>query len=322
MSVKSFVYLNNLVADTERGPSPSIWGSPGSANAWLADFIQDPRLGMLFFEDWRSAGLSPASGSAANFNGQQNWYAYLDTNGVVSDTGIVGGGLHMAASTTAHQGVALGSLTNNFQFTTVAGSTGLYQGRMAFEARVTNSAASYAASTSDYFVGLMDASGLPASAVPITATGGSLATAAGFIGFHKRGGATNGTDFNFVFNVAGGTPVYATNLQNIITTVLGVAPVGATYYKLGFVFDAFNGPLLPITSASTGQTASSSASRAMITVYVNGLRAAAFLTSTNVQGATFPITIMNPAIAWKQQSTTAAVNADCDWIMCAQTAVT
>lgn len=312
MAVKSIGVLNNLTADTERGPSPSIWNANGSVNGWWADFIQDPRLGLAFPEDFLTAGLSPATGSAASFVADRGWYAYLDTDGLITDSGIPGGGINLAASTTAHRGVALGTLTNPFLI--YDGTT--LQGRLYFECRVRLSTASLAASTADVFIGLMDASGLPASAVPITGTGGSLATAAGFIGFHKRGGSTNPGDFNFVYNVAGGTPVYATNLQNIINTVTGTAAAGATWYKLGFVYNPFAESVL-ITSASNGQTAGVLAVP-MIQVYVNGMPAAAFLTKTNVTGATFPETIMGPAIAFKQQSTTASVNCDVDWLYVAQ----
>lgn len=309
MAAKTIGVLNNLSANTERGPSPVLWNATGSHGGWIADFIQDPRLGMSVLDDFRFAGISPATGSATNFHGENVWYAYLDTNAVITDSGIIGGGINLAASTTANQGVALGSQTNSFQLIT---SGGALQGRLIFETRVRCSTASVAASKSDVFFGLVDASGLPASAVPITGTGGTLATAAGFIGFHKRGGATNGADFNFVYNVAGGTPVYATNLQNLILTVTGTAMAGGTFYKLGFDFNPSAEPML-IVSASTGQTAGVIA-RPLIKVYVNGLMAAAFLTSTNVAGAAFPVTLMNPAIAFKQQSTTAAVNADVDWI--------
>lgn len=313
MAVKTLTYAGGIAADTERGPSPQLWAWLDGGNAGVPDFLQDPRLGMYIFDDFKSVGLSPASGSAANFNADTNWYAFLDTNGAITDSGIAGGGIHLAASTTAHQGVALGSLTNSAQIIT---STGAYQGRLAFEFRAQLSSASVAASIDDAFCGLVDASGLPASAVPITATGGTLATAPGFIGFHKRGGATNGTDWNFVYNVAGGTPVYATNLQNLITTVTGVAPVGGTFYKLGFIYDP--GALTQIIySASTGQTLGVYA-KPYIKVYVNGVAATAFLTSTNVAGTSFPTTLMGPSIAFKQQSTTAAVNCDFDWIRAAQ----
>lgn len=320
MAVKTVGYIGTpwsgtQTQDTERGPSPSIWYQQGTTNAWWASFIQDPRLGLAEFDDFKGTGISPATGSAANFNSEQTWYAYLDTNGVITDSGIVGGGVNLAASTTANQGVALGSLTNSYQIVT---SGGVQQGRLAFECRVQCSTASVAASKSDVFLGLVDASGLPASAVPITNTGGTLASAAGFIGFHKRGGATNGADFNFVFNVAGGTPQYFTQLNNIVKTVTGTAMAGATFYKLGFVFNPnAESIVLSTANALTGETAGVLVTPS-IYVYVNGVPAAAVITKPLVIGTTFPTTLMSPAIAFKQQSTTAAVSADVDWIMVAQ----
>lgn len=318
MAVKSFQYLNNLAADTERGPSPSIWGSPGSGNAWIADFIQEPRLGLYQFEDFKSCGITPATGSAGNFIGDTAWYAYGDTAGVITDANIVGGGITLAGGTTDNAGIALGSLAQSYQLVTSAAAL---QGRLAFECRVAMSTASYVATRNDMFLGLVDASGTPAAVLPITATGGLLTTAAGLIGFHKRGGTTGAVDWNFVYQVAGGTAVYATNLQALITTVTGVAPVGGTYYKLGFVFDPFNAPLLPITSASTGQTASPNATRAMVRIYVNGLQAAAFLTSTNVLGTAFPTTVMSRAAAYRNDNTTAALSGSVDWVGVGQNAI-
>ena len=316
MAVKTVNMVNNTIQDLTRGPSPSIWNQPGAPGAWWADFEQDPRTGIKMFEDFIGCGISPATGSAANFGASQNWYVYLDTNGAITDSGIYGGGIHLAASTTAHQGVALGSLTNPFQ---IQNSSGTFQGRLSFECRVQNSTASVAASTSDMFLGLVDASGLPASAVPITHTGGTLSTAPGFIGFHKRGGATHGLDFDFVYNLAGGTPTYTANLGNIINTVTGTAMAGATFYKLGFVFNPNAEKVLVSSSTTAGQTAGTLRTP-LITVYVNGQIAAAFISSDTggLTTAAFPITFMTPTIAWMQQSTTASVNADVDWIYAAQ----
>lgn len=316
--MKPVMYLGNPfypgTADTERGPSPQIWGWQGSPNSGPWDFLQDPRTGLDFWEDFKACGASPATGSAGTFAAENAWLAYLDTNGAITDSGIVGGGIHLAASTTVHQGVALGQLVNSYQ---LVDSLAALKGRLAFEARVQLSVASIAASTADMFVGLVDASGTPASGVPISATGGTMAVAAGFIGFQKRGGVTGPADWNFVYNVAGGTPVYAVNLQNLINTITGSPLVGGAFYKLGFVFDPV-AELRAIISASTGQVAGVVA-RPMIQVYVNGQVAGAFLTTTNVQGVAFPNTLMSPAVAWKQQSTTAAVNADVDWVRIAQT---
>src|SRR5580692_4594777 len=158
MAVKTVGYIGNpwsgqQTQDTERGPSPSLWYQQGTRQAWWASFEQDPRLGIKFFDDFKNVGLSPATGSAANFDSEVPWYAYLDTNGAITDSGIIGGGIHLAAATTGNQGVALGSLTNSYQLVT---SGGTLQGRLVFECRVQNSVASVAASTSDMFVGLID----------------------------------------------------------------------------------------------------------------------------------------------------------------------
>lgn len=313
MTVKSVMYLANGAQNTERGPSEIIWGAQGSRNAFIPDFLSDPRLGRWFFEDFGQAGLSPAAGSAANFVGDRNWYAYLDTNGAITDSAIVGGGAHLAASTTAHQGVALGSLPTTYQ---LAPSSVLSAARLAFECRVANSTASLAASTSDYFLGLAEGGAKPASAIPITGTGGLLDTTGGLIGFHKRGGATHGTDFDFVYQKAGGTAVYEANLGNLITTVLGAAPVGGTFYKLGFVYNPYALPII-VGSTATGQTAGLTL-KPIITIYVNGLAAACFLDNGIITGTAFPTGTLSPAVAWKQQSTTASVSADIDWIAVAQ----
>lgn len=313
MTVKSVMYLANGAANTERGPSEIIWGAQGSRNAFIPDFLTDPRLGRWFFEDFGQAGISPAPGSAASFTADRNWYAYLDTNGAITDSGIVGGGAHLAASTTAHQGVAIASLTTTFQ---LAPSSVLSAARLAFECRVQNSTASLAASTNDFFLGLAESGAKPASAIPITSTAGTLDTTGGLIGFHKRGGATHGTDFDFVYQVAGGTAVYETHLGNIINTVLGAAAAGATWYKLGFTYNPYAQAII-VSSTATGQTLGAVV-RPLIQIYVNGLAAACFLDNGIVTGTAFPTGTLSPAIAWKQQSTTASVNADVDWIAVAQ----
>jgi hypothetical protein len=320
MAVKSVTYLANQPTtsalgsqNTERGPTEDLWGAPGAPNAWIADFLQSPRLGMYFFDDFKTCGISPATGSAQGFSGEMNYSAYATTGGVIADSAIVGGGINLSGATTAHQGVALGSLTTGFQIVT---STTVYQQRLVFECRVQLSLASLANSKSDVFIGLSDT--VPASQVPISNTGGTLSTTPGLIGFHKRGGTTNAADWNFVYQLAGGTAVYPTNLQALVATVLGTAPSTTTlaFYKLGFVYDPFAPPLV-ISSASTGQTAGNVA-RPIIRVYVNGVPAAAFLTTTNVGGAAFPVTTLSPNIAFMQQSTTAAVSCDVDWVRVAQ----
>jgi hypothetical protein len=314
MSVKTVDYSYGLSVDTTRGPSRSIWGAPGAPNAFVADFLQEPYLGTYFWDDFLdTGGLLVASGAPGAFG---RWATYAETNGAITDDAIQGGGWNLAASTTGNQGVALSTRAGAFQFVTAAGAL---QGRIAFEARVRIS--SIAASTLDFFVGLMDH--LPvASAVPLSDTDGALSTTPGLIGFHARGGATNPGDFSVAYNVASGTVQYPTGLTNLVNTVTGTAYVAATYVKLGFLYDPNPYPVRISTAATTGQTAGNTA-RPCIRFFVNGVPAVAFLTSSDLttgaaNNALFSPIPLGPVVAFKQQSTTASISASIDWIRVAQ----
>lgn len=315
MSVKSVMYLANLVANTERGPSESIWGATGYPGGWVADFIQDRRLGQETWEDW-DVGSNFAGGSVTGAFGK--WAIFSTANGAIADDGIVGGGIRLQASTTADQGVTIGSTVTSYQLLT---SAGVMQGRLAFEARVKIPTGGFTASVCDAFVGLTDLA--PASAVPITTTNGTLAASMNFIGFHKRGGTTNPDDWNFVYGASGQTIQYQTNLQGLILAVTGSAAVVGTYYKLGFTWEP-QPPVSPLAITTTGsslQTVGQVASP-IIKVFVNGIRAAAFLIKGDVTAATFPSAVMGPSISFMQQSTTASQYLANDWIRVAQGAVT
>jgi hypothetical protein len=320
MSVKSVVYAANQPSssaleaqNTERGPTENLWSWPGAGNAGVEDFLQDPRLGLYFFDDFNPAPNFPGG----SYTGSAGRYAIFSTaNGAFADDAIVGGGLRLQASTTAHQGVTLGSSAGAYQL--VDGSGNL-QKRLVFECRVKVSTGSFSASTQDTFIGLMD-NLPPASQVPITNTGGTLAASTNFIGFHKRGGATNANDWNFVFGASGQTIQYPTNMQALYKTGIGggtTAPSEGTYYKLGFVFEPAALPAIISSTASSNQTAGNTAAP-MLKVYVNGVRTTAFLIKADITAATFPATPMAPVIAFMQQSTTANIYSAVDWIMCAQ----
>lgn len=314
MAVKNATYIGGIGADTGRGPSEYLTGAPGGAGGWIADFLQDPSLGMYFYEDFLVAPNYPG-GSYTGSAGR--WSIFSTANGAFADDGIVGGGLRLQASTTADQGVTLGSDAGAYRLITAAGAL---QGRLAFECRVLASTGSYTASTQDTFVGLCDTT--PASQIPITNTNGTLASTISAIGFHKRGGATVPQDWSFVFCVSGQTIQYPTNLTTLVTTVTGTAPVVGTYYKLGFVFDPTPSctPLYVSSVASSNQTVSQLAAP-IIRVFVNGQPAAAFLIKADVTAATFPTGVMAPVFAFMQQSTTSGIYSAIDWLSVAQAAI-
>ena len=317
MGVKTVDYSFGLSADTRRGPSTAIWGAPGSPNSFVEDFLQEPYLGTYFFDDFLDTGGLLTLNAPGAYG---RWATFAETTDpTITDAAIQGGGWTLGASTTAHRGVSLSTTAGAFQFVTTAG---VLQGRIAFECRVKLS--SIAACTLDLFVGLMD--NLPvASTVPITATGGSLSTTPGLIGFHARGGATNPGDFSVAYNIAGGTVQYPTGLTNLVNTITGTAYAAAAYVKLGFLYDPNPYAVKISTAATSGQTAGNTA-RPCIRFFVNGQPAAAFLqyadlTTGSANNSLFSPVALGPVIAFKQQSTTASITASIDWIRVAQTSL-
>jgi hypothetical protein len=331
MSVKSVDYLANLAANTERGPTEALWAAPDSGNAWVEDFIQSPRLGMYFWDDFLCAGTGP--GAATVFQGSLGqWSLYQGSNsGTFQDGGIIGGGLQFVPSSgtvstgASNTQMTLSSQAGAFQITTASTNASCLQGRLAFECRVMLT--SVTAGKRDAFVGLAD-QGTPSSNNPFTvvSAGSSqmLTTTRNLIGFYNAGSG-RGQDWAFVFQLASTAPVFCSNLGSLVSIVTGSAIAAGTFYKLGFVYDPV-APSQQITTASDGQTVGNTA-RAMIKVYVNGIAAAAFLTQTqNILTASFPTGIMGPIAAFANVSNSGTSNSGTnlsglftlDWMRIAQ----
>lgn len=307
MSVKTIEYLNNLVQNTDRGPSIALWGDFQKDR-----ILENPAKGMFFFDDFLVLGSNPSAsgGAVAGSNGQ--WATYLYQGATVTDAALEGGVITLQ-SDGDNEGVAFSGAAGAFRITTT--STLALNQDLWFEARVADS--TITATKHESFVGLFDgflSSGLPQAAWPIQTTDNTLAAAMNCIGFHKKGNAP--TDWSFVYQLNGVSAVYPTNLTTLATTVLGAALTAGQSIKLGF---RFSPSALPkrISSASTGQTVGVVA-RPLITVYVNGLPAAAFLTNTNVQGTSFPTGFMAPGFAIMNQTASTPGSLNVDWIGCGQ----
>jgi hypothetical protein len=306
--VKTIPYLANLAADTNLGPSQAIWG-----DCPILEFLEDPskgRVSRLFARDL-SGHPATSGGAYAGPVGGGGAAAYLYQGGSITD-GAAEGGSAVLASDGDNEGAAVGAAVGGYQ---LYDGTNL-QGKLWFEARVASS--SVTATKHDAFVGLFDgfcASGVPQAAVPITTTDNTLADV-NLIGFHKKGNAA--TDWSFVYKLAGTTIVYPTNLTTLAATVLGAALTAGQSVKLGFVFDP-NGGSKVISSASTGQTAGQT-KKALITVFINGLPAVAFLTSDNTGGGAFPTGVMGPGLAVMNQTGTTPGSLAAKWVQVAQRA--
>lgn len=315
MSVQTLDYLSSG-SDTGRGPSLSLWGS-----CPITDILEDPSKGMHFFDDFLVAG-QPALNAASSMG---QWACFADTASTITDAAQEGGVVKLLNTANPKQ-IILASNTGSFQFCTAATGYPL-KGKMWFECRV--AVGSITTAIRDFFIGLCDNTTsqiCSANNLVVSTSTNTLVTTPNLFGFHFRA-TTNPTDVGLAFNVAGGTVQYPTNLQTLSLTVAGAALTAfaavtngnATgFVKLGFVFDPTGGnPPKIISSASSGQTAGNVA-KPLITIYVNGQPAAAFLTSTNVQAATFPVGFMSPVIAFGTQTNSGA--GYIDWIRVAQVA--
>jgi len=331
MATKSVGYSANLIANTERGPTEAIWGAPGSPNAWVEDFLQDPRLGMHFYDDFLVAGSGP--GAATAYTGSfGQWSLYQGSNsGTIQDGIIIGGGIQFVPSSGTVAGggstptVALSGLAGAFQIITNSSGNSALQGKLALECRVMLT--SIASGQRDAFIGFVDQAA-PSSNLPFTVvSGGSsqmLTTTRNLIGFYNADSG-RGQDWAFVFQLASTAPVFCSNLNSLVSRVTGSAIAAGTFYKLGFVYDP-NAPSKIIGTASDGQTVGAVA-RQMITVFVNGQSAVAFQTqANNILTASFPTGIMAPCIAFANVSNSGTSNSGSavagmmtvDWIRFAQ----
>lgn len=310
MAVRSITYAPTISADTNRGPSQSIWSSCPVSN-----FMEDPRNGTYFFDDFLVSGNQDYTSAYAGSLGQ--WSSYGSAGALITD-GALEGGVIGLNSNGDQESVTLQSRAGAYRITTT--STLALNGKLWFEARV--AFGTIATTKMDCFIGLCDkltTSDLPVNTIPITTTDDTLSTTPNLIGFHKKSGAS--TEINFVYQLASGTAVYPTNLTTLMATVTGavlVAQSGQTgFVKLGFLFDPF-AYTKQISSASTGQTAGALA-RPLITIFVNGQPAPAFLTTTNVQGTAFPTGFMGPTLSC-MQTATGANTMFVDWIRVSQQA--
>lgn len=326
MAVKTCQYASPLAQDTSRGPSNSIW-----FDCPLEDFIQGQGGGMstpgtLIWDDFEPAA-SPTLNANASLG---QWGCWADTGSLFTDPNEEGGVLFMNAAVAGKQILLAGNTTS---FRMVSGASGFPLGqKLWFEARV--AVASIASTVNGCFVGLADNTATQltsAAALLLPVTADTLVTTKGCFGFQNRC-ITSPADWSVAFNVAGGTVQYPANLQTLVNTVTGAniaayAAVangnGTGFVKLGFVFDptAGNVPVLLGSSVSAGQTAATIA-KPLIKFFVNGqLLSATYLTSINLQAATFPVKRMTPVIEVMQASTSGTVAGAglyVDWIRCAQ----
>lgn len=316
MGVNKVDYEANLVASTKRGPSSVIWG-----DCPVLDLVEDPGLGMYFFDDFLMTGSANMSSAYANSIGQWASYGYA---GAQTNDGQKEGGVLKMSSDGDNEGLTLLSTTGAFRFLTT--STLALNQKMWFECRIAKS--SIATAHLSVFVGLMAptlASGLPAAAQPWTTTDDTLMTAGDTFGFNLAGTtSTRGgpTEVGVSFELASGTINYPTNLTALMAATGQTVLAADAYVKLGWIFDPNAYPAI-ISSATARQTAGQTAKK-LIRFFVNGVEAPAFLSSADVANATaaqaFPTAFMCPCISVMNMASQSSDYLAVDWIRVAQLA--
>lgn len=319
MAVKSVVVENNLQPNTEFGPTEAIWAGTGNqpvpGGYWVADFIQDPRLGYHFFDTFDQGAPSAALGSGATTGNFGKWGMYAYANATLTDGSQPGAVLNMICGTTSNQGIALSSFAGCVQLAS-SNSTPI-PGYLAFECRVAiNSISTAAAAQYDMFIGLSDL-GSPGISKPISAA--ALNSTMNAIGFYRQGSV--GNDWQFVYQKANLAPVFPTNLQTLVSSVTGSALTASQFVKLGFIFNP--SPVAKQQATTTTGNSTIGPANPMITIFVNGQSAGAggilpFLTKSNVGSSNFPQGVLGPTVAVLNASTTTGLSASVDWIRLAQ----
>lgn len=317
MSVKSIDYKLNMSTNTFRGPSEAIW-----ADCPFLRYQEHPEDGMAYFDDFLMFGNAVMSSAYTQSIGA--WSAYGAAGALVLD-GAAEGGVVKLGSDGANEGVTLFSSAGSVRLVTT--STLAPNGKMWFEARFARS--SIATTDGDYFVGLMIpalSSGLPRANYPITTTDDTLDSTNGtFLGFHStmttavRGGPT---EIAAVFNLAGGTINYPTNLTTLMAATGNTVLAAGTFVKVGMIFD----PAAYMTAIATSPTArqtSGNQYRKILRFFINGVEAPTWLSAADVYNATaaqaFPTGFMTPVFAVMNGAGTAST-INCDWVRVAQAA--
>ncbi len=328
MATKTPRYAGNLQPGTYRGPSSPVW-----FDCPVSDFKEDPSLGQYFYEEFNMVGNANMSSAYQGSAGA--WSIYGAAGATITD-GALEGGVVSLQSDGDNEGITLLSSASSFKI--VGGTPFPLSPKLWYECSVATTTVT--ATKRDDFVGLVIpalSSGLPRANYPITTTDDTLdATNGTFIGFHRKGTAAP-TEWQFVFNLAGGTINYVQNLTTLMataqTTVNGSVPFGGPtpatispmvanqFVKLAFVFDP-NYRVKTIPSLNTARQTVGARKKALLRVFVNGIELPTFLTSDDIQNATatqaFPTAFMAPCVATMNQTATTPGSLLCDFVGVAQ----
>jgi hypothetical protein len=355
MAVNTASYVPQLSQDQTRVPSQGMWFDCPDMDLLEAGDGSGGSQGLIGwddFNDFPDSAVTVLGQTSYNAQSQMaGWDTWIGNNsgaavGTLADTTnlpLEGGVIGLYGGTTAID-ITMCKGTQGMRL--ISPATGFpMQGKTWFECRIAVSTITSA--NLDLFVGLMDhgygGTNITSAASLCFSATNTLKTASGnggCIGFWKRA-TTNPTDVAFAYNVNNGTvqtPGSSTTLQQMLTNSLfapfvtgtggsgGLTALASTngapntnaFVKLGFKFDPTPSCLqgLATSAVTTNQTVGTVYSQ-RVQIFVNGQRLGWFLTTTDVQAATFPSSYLVPTIGYRSGGT-AAGKAYIDWVKYAQ----
>ncbi len=313
MSVNTVEYAPTLAAagDTFRGPTRAIWN-----DCPVHDLMENPGLGMYFFDDFLMAGNAVMSSAYKNSIGQ--WTVYGDAGSVVVD-GSKEGGVITFGSDGDNEETTLFSTASAFRLLTT--STLALNQKLWFECRL--APLSVTATKRDIFVGLHNvllSANIPYANSVISATDNTLVTTGDLLGFHLKGNAP--TEAGLAFCLTSGTVNYPTGTTTLMNSCTGAVNTAGAFHKFGFIFDPNPrfGPKM-ISSATARQTAGQ-VKKPLLRIFVDGFECATFLSSDDIVNATatqaFPTAFMSPVMSIMNQTGSTPDTLSVDWIRIAQ----
>jgi hypothetical protein len=270
---------NISTADTNRGPSPQIWGDC----PWLEILSQTGQGsgGYCLWDDFILGGITPAITTAIDLTGGTPYSAFGSAGATITYDDVAGGAIVLTEATDG-ESVTMYTEQHPFSITQDAG-------QFWFEARI--KVGDIVTLANSFLIGLMDTT-TPTDIIPLTASG--VTADVNYVGFMQPEGDT--TTFNASYKANGVTEVE-------VNGAIG-ALVADTYVKLGMIFDPS-----PATTGTANQMA----------FYINGVRQASFKTIPDNTGTDFPADIrMGPVVSLAVGAGAATDTLTMDWWRYAQ----
>ena len=285
MTMSIVQHKRDLSADTDRNNSPGMW-----ADCPLLELAIGSRSGIRIRDDF----LVNAAEDGADTDGYQR---YIDTSNTIRNlvvdvtalaTGSRGGVLRLATDATDNDGPTIQQQNANGGAQILIGNTAGAAWKLYFEARIRKTIAD---DGSALFVGLAQL-GTPADNGLLADDTGDLVDSISAIGWrvkHVNGGTTGqNAKLDFVYQDAAQT-------VPVVTLASAATMVASTWIKVGFVYD-------PNAIAAE-----------KIRLYINGQEQSSYVTTANIDAATFPENDAMSFVFGAKNGSATAMDVDIDW---------